>query len=160
MSSSSRSSQPRTAAPRKLARDYSRAQQLHRAPNTQTTEDRQQSSSDLHRRRGRSPSQKATPAAPPAPQRRQQAPKPNLHYIHAADRGFPILPLPKQQSEGEEPADLAAARWIARGRPKVALSTVDGERIRLQGAVDYHRLSRLINFNKFLASSTTKFQSL
>jgi hypothetical protein len=108
---------PGSAAPRVPVRE-ARAHQLHGAPSTYKAGDQQHSSEEPDRQSRGLPPAKAAPAAPPAPRRRRPAPTPTLRYIHAADRGFPILPLPKQPPEGEEPAGRAAARWVAWNHPK------------------------------------------
>ena len=108
-----------SAVPQSPARDQGAAP-LRGAASTAKTKIQQQRSSNRRRQRGRSPPQNATPAAPPAPERRRLATKLKLHYVHVVDRGLPILPLPEQPPEGEEPANLTTARCFARCRPKVA----------------------------------------
>jgi hypothetical protein len=86
-----------------------------------------------HQRR-RAPPQKAAPTAPPPPRRRRQATLQTLRYVHTANRGSPILPLPEQQTEGEESADSTAARW-EEGGAQIASLNCSWVRVDVQGYV-------------------------
>ena len=98
----------------------SEAKEIRRFPGSRKSSARRRSSMERHRRRGTTPTAKTRPAPPPPPEHHWPATTQTLPYVHAVRRASPILPLPEQPTEGEEPPPHRRRRWIDGGRPKIA----------------------------------------
>jgi hypothetical protein len=135
---------PDPTAPQNLARGH-HTPQVQRSASVGRTNDLQRSSTEVHRERGRSPPQKATPTSPPPPQRCRLATYSSLHYVHGEIWGSPTLPPPKRSAEGEGTGESPPARWSEQGISEIASLLQLRGRGDIQGCLNDPRSTK---FNK------------